>query len=160
MRIHFSFVLLAALLVAADTPEEAIKAEKKSLEGAWVLESVEIGGKADEKLKKAEVRMVFSGDKITMSKDGKDHEGSYTIDPSKKPKQIDLTIKGPDGREGTLGVYELDGDTLRITASSSSATAKFGKDGKVTEVKRVEGKRPEKVDSTTGMLLIFKREKK
>ena len=54
---------------------------------------------------------VFEKDKLTAP-----HPGSFTLDPTKSPKEMDLTIDEPEQRKGKyLAVYELDGDTLKIT---------------------------------------------
>lgn len=44
-------------------------------------------------------------------------EGVYHLDPTKSPKEIDVTILGGDVRKAALGVYALDGDTLKLCLS-------------------------------------------
>ena len=41
-------------------------------------------------------------------------EGSYLVDPTKNPATIDfLVTKGPDAGKTQLGIYKLDGSTLK-----------------------------------------------
>jgi uncharacterized protein (TIGR03067 family) len=41
-------------------------------------------------------------------------EGVYHLDPSKSPKTIDLTVLGGELRRTALGLYSLEGDTLKV----------------------------------------------
>ncbi|HJZ53449.1 MAG TPA: TIGR03067 domain-containing protein, partial [Gemmataceae bacterium] len=43
----------------------------------------------------------------------KGEEGVYHLDPTKTPKTIDVTLLGPI-RKTMLGIYALDGDTLKV----------------------------------------------
>jgi uncharacterized protein (TIGR03067 family) len=47
-------------------------------------------------------------------------EGVYHLDPGKAPKEIDFTILGAVKRTG-LGIYQLDGDTLKLCLSIDPA---------------------------------------
>jgi uncharacterized protein (TIGR03067 family) len=117
----FALVLLAAgfasLTPAQDAKDNLIKQEWKKLQGTWALASLEVGGKAvpAEKLKEAAVKIIIDQGKTTILEGDKRQELSLTIDPSKSPKQIDAQGTGPGGREEQgLGIYQLDGDTLRV----------------------------------------------
>ena len=82
--------------------------DKEKLQGEWKLVSHEDGNgkKVDED---SPHKFTFEGDKwhSTPGGDG----GPYSVDSSKKPKTIDLTLKDNNPRKG---IYELDGDTLKI----------------------------------------------
>jgi len=42
----------------------------------------------------------------------------YTADPGQKPAALDLEVMdGADKRDSQMGIYELDGDALRICTS-------------------------------------------
>jgi RNA polymerase sigma factor (sigma-70 family) len=90
-------------------PEKKKKSDKELLQGTWVEESRGADGK-----KVAEGdrwKLVFDEDKVTWKDKNKDREGTFTIDPDQKPKEIDLTFADP-----TLtlnGIYELKDDTLK-----------------------------------------------
>src|SRR5262249_20528234 len=100
MRWKMLFLLTAGVLVAADTKEDAVKKDLKKMQGAWVMASSEREGKklSDEQLKK--YSRTVEGDKITVSieDEGDTRLLVYTInlDPTKKPKAIDVTLsEGP-----------------------------------------------------------------
>jgi uncharacterized protein (TIGR03067 family) len=107
-------VLAAFLLIAADDPKDDAQAEMKRLEGTWTTVSSTFDGKKmpDEKAKVVTFTMKAEGT-WTMT-NGKDTwGGTYTVDPSKKPKTgqfVGTTGKFKDST--TLDIYELDGDNL------------------------------------------------
>jgi uncharacterized protein (TIGR03067 family) len=90
------------------------------LEGKWVIVSAERDGKADESMK--DTIREHKGNKYTMtSKNGKSFEGTMKLDT--KAKTIDFTPSGGTYKDKTLlGIFELEGDTLKI------AFAEPGKD--------------------------------
>ena len=152
MKAHIGWVFLATALVAADKPDEATKKEKEKLEGTWVAESVTVKGKSNDKLKGATFN--FAGDKVKMEFDGKKQEGTYAIDPTKSPKHIDLTFERDGRKDLDRGIYQLDGDTLKLCMRGGSR--KVDREGKVEE-KLPD--RPEKFDPDIS-LITLKREKK
>ena len=99
---------IALALLAAPGRADGPKKDGDNLEGTWVVTSSEDGG---EKVA-GEVggKVVISADKITLVSGGTEEAIGYTLDPSKAPKWIDLA----DGKKTYLGIYELDGDTLKI----------------------------------------------
>jgi uncharacterized protein (TIGR03067 family) len=59
------------------------------------------------------VRFVIEGDSFTFKHPpGNEEKGSYRLDPSKKPKQIDLL--GDMGTVQAQGIYELEKDHLKL----------------------------------------------
>ena len=106
--LQFALVSLLSVLFANSSYAEG----DVKLDGKWVIISVERDGKADDTLKGA-VRE-HKGEKYTMTlKEGKSFEGSMKVDAT--AKSIDL-IPGDGKYKGKtlLGIYELDGDTLKI----------------------------------------------
>ncbi len=145
-----SLLLLSSLLLqTAPAADDAIEKEQKRLEGTWVLVSAEEHGKTvpEKDLKDGfgQMKWVFKGDKLTLV-DGKEKpEGSYKLDPTKKPRELDLPILGGKDGKLILCIYELDGDTLKIGLGS--------KDG---------GKRLKEFKTspdTEGGIMVLKREK-
>ena len=65
--------------------------------------------------------LIFRGDAIHIREGGKTTENfAFTLDPTKKIKEIDLTLKvGPQKGRVDRGIYQLDGDTLRICIQSN-----------------------------------------
>jgi uncharacterized protein (TIGR03067 family) len=58
--------------------------------------------------------MVFSGDTVTIPIKEARKQVPFKLDPSKKPKQIDLEIM--EGQPNK-GIYSLEGDTLKLCVS-------------------------------------------
>src|SRR5262249_45781648 len=108
----------AALALAADEKKDDAKDELKKFEGTWVLVSSEQNGEKapEEALKKARPKATAKGDKVTLFAEDKEvMQLTFTVDPTKKPKTIDSTATtGPDKGKKSLGIYEFDGDTLKI----------------------------------------------
>jgi uncharacterized protein (TIGR03067 family) len=100
---------------AGDTKEEAIKKDRQKYKGTWQVVSLEIGGNKapEEDAQKITVINEENG-KWTLLSEGKViARGTSTIDPTKKPKGIDLKCtEGSIQGETLLGIYEV-GDTTR-----------------------------------------------
>jgi uncharacterized protein (TIGR03067 family) len=117
------------------------KADAEKIQGTWKAVSVVDGG--NERDTKG-ARVVFTESKVTITDDKRDVPGEYNLDPSKKPKWIDITV---DSRT-MPGIYELDGDKLRICLNEIA-----------------EGERPTAFESKGGsspndLLMVLEREKK
>jgi len=119
-------VVAAALLVAADTQkDDKVKEETNKLQGNWGVTTAERDGtKAPaEEIKK--VTVTIKGDKLIAHKtenagkpEEKINEMSFTIDPTQKPKWIDVTYTDGERKgESSQGIYDLEGDTLKICMS-------------------------------------------
>ena len=138
-------LILAVFSYLATTGESKEKGggkDKKAIQGTWT------GSKGDKK-----AQLTFEGNKFTFEFGGKSASGTFTIDPAKKPKQIDVTVtKGDDETkkyEGktSKGIYELDGDKLKWLASEPGAED------------RPEAF-PKEADKAKGLYLILERAKK
>ena len=108
--------LVGLALAAAEAAENAGKEELKRLQGTWRMVSVEVDGKKipEEDLK--QMAVVFRGDAYTVKQgDTEVEKGTQKVDPTKKPKTIDAHIlEGPDKGKDQLGIYELNGDALKV----------------------------------------------
>jgi len=106
--------LTVVLLVAAPAPPEKEKKDEQKIQGNWTVVSREfIGKKAPEAELKA-LKVTIKDGTITLDDGKKKEKIPYKLDPSKKPKTIDLANTGIESKETTLAIYELDGDTLKI----------------------------------------------
>lgn len=136
-----SLLLLASAALTAEPADEL-----KLFQGVWKIEAANLAGRdhIDD----------FKGMKLTVTDEkykidfgvNSDH-GTLKIDPTKKPKQIDLTTRkdGPFKGRNLPGIYEFKDDTVVLCLNSEKPDrpTKFAA--------------PEK---TPIMLLTFKREKK
>jgi RNA polymerase sigma factor (sigma-70 family) len=129
---------------AAAVKEEAPKDEEKIV-GTWGYVSVEVGGKkvAEEDVKEAEMIYTAEGTFTADRGKGMKREGTYKLDPAKKPKEI--TTTNGEGRTHS-GIYKLDGDTLTICIPEEAGAER------PTEFATKEG--------TKVLLVVLKREKK
>src|SRR5262249_8107456 len=102
--------LICGLSVRANDKKPAEKDEDK-LSGTWQMVSGSKGGEKppDEYVKT--FRVTFKGEgKLTLHFKGEDMESTFKIDAKKNPKWIDFD----EGENSTPGIYEVDGDTLKI----------------------------------------------
>ena len=124
--------LAAGLLVAADAKDDAAKKDMDALQGKWTVVSMESDG-GTLTLAKDAVR-VIKGDKytVTLTPD-LTIEGTFKIDPTAKPRRIDTkATSGPYKDQELQGIYEIDGDTLKICyglPGKDRPTEFKGKDG-------------------------------
>jgi len=100
----------------ADDKEDPAK-DLKALQGRWRYVAREENGKASDPALFEGWSLVIEKDTLTMMEGPNPvYRGTFKIDPSKKPRAIDLTItKGVPAANGKvqLGVYEIDKDTLK-----------------------------------------------
>jgi uncharacterized protein (TIGR03067 family) len=88
--------------------------DAKRIQGTWVVDpAVYKDVKDKEVLKEMKaVRVIFAGDSFTMKHPpGNEEKGSFRLDTSKKPKQIDLSSRGGGKAQG---IYELGKDNLKL----------------------------------------------
>ena len=80
------------------------------MQGKWEIVSIESRAGKEEP-GPGKMLCVITGDKI-LSKEG---DASYTLDPSKKPRAIDVRgLSGDDKGKMFLGIYELNGPDLKM----------------------------------------------
>jgi uncharacterized protein (TIGR03067 family) len=101
---------------ADDKPD--VEKELKKFQGAWTFESSESGGQKFPADQLKDLVLTFDGAKHTV-KNGSAliQAGTQTIDPSKSPKAIDVTLTEGPTKGVMLGIYEIDGDTLKVCFS-------------------------------------------
>ncbi len=117
MRQHALLVLVVGLLLAADDPKkDATKKEMAKFQGTWKFVSMEVNGRQSSKEEFGRFRVVFQGHKWTVDDGDKiAAQVTFKVDPTKKPKTIDLTST-VDHDKGRLirGIYTLEGDKLTV----------------------------------------------
>jgi uncharacterized protein (TIGR03067 family) len=144
MRLRPCAVLLVGLLLAAaPAKDDGAQQEMKKFEGTWVSQKVELDGQTLED----QAIVTMTGDKYVVKVNNETREeGTFKLDPIKKPKAIDSSATAGPGEGKMLhGIYELKGDDLKICLAIA------GKD------------RPTEFSAGSGsghMLYVFKRDKK
>jgi uncharacterized protein (TIGR03067 family) len=96
---------------AADDKDD----DAKSIQGTWVVDPDVYKDLKDKEVVKEmkAVRFVIKGDSFSLKHPpGNQEKGSFRLDPSKKPKEIDLL--SDMGTVQAQGIYELDKDRLKL----------------------------------------------
>ena len=95
---------------------EAIKKDVAQLQGEWSMVSGSADGSAMPDAMRETAKRVCKGDETTVTVGGQLFmKAKFTIDPSRKPKTIDYQmIDGPTKGKKQLGIYELQGDTVKF----------------------------------------------
>ena len=119
----FGFLVVGVLLTAivaiasaGDAKDEAIKKDRKQIEGTWRVVALEVNGNKvkEEDAKKLTVVNDSDGTWSLRSED-KEVSGTSTIDPTKKTKTIDFTVTEGEGKGNQyLGIYELGEKTRKL----------------------------------------------
>jgi uncharacterized protein (TIGR03067 family) len=125
MRMHSVAVLAIVALFAGarsqaedgNANEKAVAKDLRAFKGTWRLSSKEVDGK---KFGKEEIKDVIGtsdgsgkfsvrrGDKVV-------GEGTIKLDPTKRPKTIDVTYtEGERKGKTALGIYDIESDTFRV----------------------------------------------
>jgi|GraSoiStandDraft_55_1057291.scaffolds.fasta_scaffold465452_2 uncharacterized protein (TIGR03067 family) len=115
MRTLTPVILMAGVLTVGCTGKQDVSAELKNLEGTWELISLTKDGQQVPAAVLKSTQVVIKGDKywIKFGNEVK-QEGTITIDPTRKPKTIDdIAATGTNKGKKSLGIYELEGDTLK-----------------------------------------------
>jgi uncharacterized protein (TIGR03067 family) len=107
--------LIFVFLMAAEDPKDAVKKEYDKFEGTWRMESFLMDGKPSPIKDFADFKMTLKGETFTTDGAEGKSSGTYKVDPTKKPKTLDIVFSsGPNGGVTMLGIYELDGDTYKV----------------------------------------------
>ncbi len=113
MRLGILVALVAGVIVTTSGAQDAAKKELKVLQGEWKLLSATRDGKEMPQDMVKLFKMIVKDETFTITRDGKAVElGKLTLDPEKKPKEIDAVIA--DTKQKVLGIYELNGDTYKL----------------------------------------------
>jgi uncharacterized protein (TIGR03067 family) len=142
------FVGIRSQAADGDAKEQAVAKDLQAFKGTWRLSSKEEDGK---KFSEEEIKDVIATNdgagNVSVRRGGKVfNEGTVKLDPTQKPKAIDVTFIGGE-RKGQmiLGIYEIDADAFRVC------------------VARPGDERPADFSAKSGSgrtLIVYKREKR
>jgi uncharacterized protein (TIGR03067 family) len=127
MKLHvfLGFALLLAvtgLTAAGDDKGETVKEDRKKYEGTWQVVSLEVDGNKTAEDGARKITVVNEADgKWAVEVEGKViARGTSEIDPTKKPKAVDLTETEGDAKGKTFrGIYEFEDDTRKVCLAES-----------------------------------------
>ncbi len=112
-----ALIAVATIATADDAKDEALKKDRKLIEGTWRVVTLEVDGNkaSDEDAKKITVANGPEGT-WTLLSDGKEvGKGTNSFDPTQKPKTIDFTQTEGEGKGNSfLGIYELGENTRKL----------------------------------------------
>ena len=107
MKPQAFLVLTTVFLMGADAPTN----DKDRIQPTWVVEDGTKNGQPLPKELRQSLRITFAGDKLILRSAGQKNEGTFALDPSKKPAEI--TITHSDGKTlPSKGIYGWREDKL------------------------------------------------
>src|SRR5450755_3414064 len=107
---------MLCVLISADERDDETKKDLEKFQGNWQLTSVEREGKKTPQEEAKKLTLSIQGNKFILRKDAEIiSEGTMTLDPTKKPKELDETITtGPNKGKVFSAIYEIDDVQHRI----------------------------------------------
>ena len=112
-----ALIAVVAFATAEDAKDEAIKKDRKLIEGTWRVVALEVDGNKASNEDAKKITVVNGPDGTwTLFSDGKEiGKGTNSFDPTKKPKTIDFTQTEGEGKGNLyLGIYELSENTRKL----------------------------------------------
>jgi uncharacterized protein (TIGR03067 family) len=109
-------VIALLVLVSATRAQDAVTKEMAQLEGEWSMVSGEANGVSLPWETVQTGKRVAKDGETTITIGGQLYfKAKFSIDPTKTPKAIDYAMTaGPTKGKTHLGIYELDGDTVKF----------------------------------------------
>ncbi len=116
MGLNYLSVVTIGLLLGADAPrQEQVQKELEKFQGDWVIVSYTVDGKPATPEQLKTLKLTVKGAVSTFQRDGQTSHGLYKLDPTHKPKEIDIQINdGPNKGKMDVGIYQFDGQKLLI----------------------------------------------
>jgi uncharacterized protein (TIGR03067 family) len=119
MNLQVVLALVVGFPVGVDKKGDKVKQELKKLQGEWVQVYREANGRDFPPEVLEGVRMTIKGNRYTISELGDPAiEGTFTLDPTPKAKQIDDAGKYQGREFKSVGIYRFDGDKLTLCYTS------------------------------------------
>jgi uncharacterized protein (TIGR03067 family) len=108
-------ILLAPLGTGGAPLEDAAKKELEQVQGSWKAVSIQhVDGRQASADEVQNTRLVIEGNKFTLTSKDSTIPGTFTVNPAKTPKAIDVLLTSKDGRETKfLGIYQIQGNTRK-----------------------------------------------
>lgn len=166
-RLALSGLLILAQLFLS-SPAKGEENDAALLQGVWELQVMNLGGKEYKRDPNKESNQTFKFEKDRFGhelsgRDEKIEEGTFRLDPTQKPKQLDLIYSKGSVQEPRQCIYEIKDDELKIAFTMSFAPGT--PEQELARAKRAFAIRPnsfepgQKADNEFSRILILKRQK-
>ena len=104
-----------AICLGTAAAEDKAAADLKALVGKWDIVKAELAGKDITEHLKSMKFEITEGGKYTADLGEEKDVGAFTVDPAKKPKEMDIKGNGGPNKDKLIkAIYKLDGDTLTV----------------------------------------------
>ena len=118
MKTRLLSLLVLVLAAALACAQDEAKNDLDKFQGNWAVESVSVEGKELPAEVVMSFKMSFKENDYTVLIGPDKTEGIFRVDASKNPKTIDIIPdNGPDRGRKQMGIYQFDGDKLKICAA-------------------------------------------
>lgn len=114
---RLAWAALAAMVVVAFVRADNVAKELERFQGKWSVELIAENGLAEPDSETKKFTITVKGARFFVKIEDREETMDFKIDPEKSPKNIDITPNyGDDKGKTAPGIYEFDGDRLRICA--------------------------------------------
>jgi uncharacterized protein (TIGR03067 family) len=145
MRCFGLIASMVSVLIAAASGDDPVRKDQEKFHGNWSLTSLERDGKKTPPEELTAIKLTIRANKFVLRKDSVIvSEGTFTLDPTRKPKEIDETIAaGPNRGKVFKAIYEIDEKqhTICFAAAGRERPTEFSSkpgSGRVLQVWRRE----------------------
>jgi len=115
MRKILLVLVMLVLWLPASAWSSGGKEDSKMIDGTWLPVEAELGGQKFPDAVLKTLKLTMGDGKYTVMVGEQIDKGTIKLEPTTKPKAIDITgTEGPNKGKTFLAIYELTGDTLRI----------------------------------------------
>jgi uncharacterized protein (TIGR03067 family) len=114
--VRFGMLVLVALRMAPDDDKaETARRDAEAIKGQWLMSRAIVNG-VPNPTQAGRIRYFFDATSYIKSNDDKVIvEGEFTIDSARTPKTIDLISGSFESQVHWQGIYEIEGDRLRMS---------------------------------------------
>lgn len=97
----------------------------ETTDGTWEVAAMETNGEPISSGSSEGLKLKVEGGKYSVNRDGETDRGTFTLDATQSPKQMDIRPEtGPGAGMTILAIYELNGDTMRVCYALQDGTGR------------------------------------
>jgi uncharacterized protein (TIGR03067 family) len=108
-------LMLPALWLAPAAEDATTTTDQAAIQGKWRIVSFTFNGQPRAEDTYKNLRLEIKGDKYLITDGGETASRTFSLDPTKKPKAMDVVYDdGPNKGKTCRAIYALEGDILTI----------------------------------------------